>query len=172
MTRKKGKQRQYYRMTDTTTKFESFCRYLLFAHAFTGCDTTSAIHNFGQTSIFQTIAASPALQSPARKFYEKTSPEEIETIPFLSIFILHLIHYLLSENQNTSKCCYPIVLTSILQRYLHLQGQLTSMGYESTIRSKYRGILETQTSCYSIGAGNVILVSFQCIAIDLRNRFK
>ena len=77
MTRKKGQQRQYYRITDTTAKYRRFCQYLLFAHAFTGCDTTSAIHNFGKTAIYQKIEASPALQSIIGQFYEETSPEEI-----------------------------------------------------------------------------------------------
>ena len=55
----------------------------------------------------------------------------------LNSFVLHRKHYLLSENQNTSKWCYPIMLTSIFRRYLHLKGQFISMGYDSTIRSKY-----------------------------------
>ena len=54
-------------------------KYLLFAHAFTGCDTTSAIHNFGKTSIFKKLKDSVALTNIGDVFYEKFKmPEEID----------------------------------------------------------------------------------------------
>ena len=49
------------------TKFknlnEDIIRYLLFAHAFTGCDTTSTIHKFGKTTIFKKLNNLTSLQS-------------------------------------------------------------------------------------------------------------
>ena len=44
MTKKKGKQREYYKVSDVLNKPENAASkdFILFAHAFTGCDTTSA----------------------------------------------------------------------------------------------------------------------------------
>ena len=50
---KKEQRREYYNVTDILNTLENHViKYLLFALAFTGCDATSAIHNFGKTSIF------------------------------------------------------------------------------------------------------------------------
>ena len=49
-----------------------------FAHAFTGCDTTSAINNFGKTSIFKKLKDFVALTSIGDVSYEEfKAPEEI-----------------------------------------------------------------------------------------------
>ena len=51
MTRKKNKQREYYSVNDVIKNLnEDIICYPLFAQAFTGCDTTSAIHKFGKTT--------------------------------------------------------------------------------------------------------------------------
>ena len=44
-----------------STKKE-YLEHLLFYHAFTGCDTTSQIHNFGKKSIFSKLKMSKDLQ--------------------------------------------------------------------------------------------------------------
>ena len=55
-------------------------RYLLFAHAFTGCDTTSAIHRFGKLSIFKKLTSAQVSQI-ANEFYESEKlPEDIGDI--------------------------------------------------------------------------------------------
>ena len=41
----------------------------MFAHAFTRCDTTSAVHNFGKTSIFKKLKDSVALTNIGNFFY-------------------------------------------------------------------------------------------------------
>ena len=44
--------------------------YLLFVHAFTGCDTTSAIYQFGKTSIFKKLKNSKRLRNIADILYK------------------------------------------------------------------------------------------------------
>ena len=43
--------------------------FILFAHAATGCDTVSAIHNFGKISIFESLKESESLRRIAKSFY-------------------------------------------------------------------------------------------------------
>ena len=51
---------------------------MLFAHSFTGCDTTSAIYNFGKTKILEKIKLSSDVRVAAEKFYlESSIPEKI-----------------------------------------------------------------------------------------------
>ena len=77
-TRKKEQQRrECYNITDILNVVEDHViKYLLFAHAFTGCDTTSAIHNFGKTSIFKKLKDSIVLRNIADVFYEDLKPPE------------------------------------------------------------------------------------------------
>ena len=57
---------------------ELFIKYLLFAHAFTGCETPSVIHNFGKTYIFRKLKDSVALTNIGDVFYEEFKmPEEV-----------------------------------------------------------------------------------------------
>ena len=76
---KKEQRRECYNVTDILNALENHViKYLLFAHAFTGCDTTSAIHNFGKTSIFKKLKDSVALTNIGDDFYEEfKTPEEI-----------------------------------------------------------------------------------------------
>ena len=76
---KKEQRRECYNVTDILNALENHViKYLLFAHAFTGCDTTSAIHNFGKTSIFKKLKDSVALRNIGDVFYEEfKAPEEI-----------------------------------------------------------------------------------------------
>ena len=54
------------------------CKYLLSANAFTGCDTTSSIHNFRRASIFKKLDDFFALANTEDVFYEEfKAPEEI-----------------------------------------------------------------------------------------------
>ena len=76
---KKEQRRECYNVTDILNALENHViKYLLFAHAFTGCDTTSALHNFGKTSIFKNLKDSVALTNIGDVFYEEfKAPEEI-----------------------------------------------------------------------------------------------
>ena len=78
MTKHKNKSREYYVLPGVIDKLGKVdLQFLLFCHAFTGCDTTSAIHNFGKTSIFKKLQGSSKLQKLAREFYKENSPEKI-----------------------------------------------------------------------------------------------
>ena len=80
MTRKKASdQRVCYRIQDVLDESDTvIAEFILFAHAFTGCDTTSAIHNFGKQSIFTKLRSSASLREIARQFYVyNVSPQEI-----------------------------------------------------------------------------------------------
>ena len=99
MTKKKKQQREYYNVKDVIDKFYAdVVDYLLFAHAFTGCDTTSAIHMFGKTSIFRKLSASSALRSIADNFYnDLISPQEVGNATIRFFESLH------SASDNMSK---------------------------------------------------------------------
>ena len=55
MTRKKATdQRVCYKIQNVVnTSDDTLLDYMLFAHTFTGCDTPSALNNFGKTTIFK-----------------------------------------------------------------------------------------------------------------------
>ena len=75
MTLKKNKQREYIRVKDVIEKSgDHIVDYLLFAHVFTGCDTTLAIHKIGKTSFFKKLSTSSALRKTAATFYEDKPP--------------------------------------------------------------------------------------------------
>ena len=50
------------------TSDDTLLDYILFAHPFTGCDATSAIHNFDKTTIFTKLKNSNELKSTAELF--------------------------------------------------------------------------------------------------------
>ena len=78
MTRKKNKQREYIRVKDVIEKSgDHIVDCFLFTHAFTGCDTTSAIHKFGKTGLFKKLSTSSALRKTAATFHEDKLPEEV-----------------------------------------------------------------------------------------------
>ena len=70
MTRKKtSDQRVCYSIHDVLDDVEKVrVDVVLFAHAFTGCDTTSAIHHFGKESIFLKLESSKPLRTIAQQF--------------------------------------------------------------------------------------------------------
>ena len=74
MTKKKGQERSCYNVSQILERNKSIADIILFAHAFTGCDTTSSILNFGKTSIFKIAEESQEMQSLIKKFYEERSP--------------------------------------------------------------------------------------------------
>ena len=59
-----------YNINDITRSTKKEClEHLLFRHAFTGCDTTSQIHNFGKKSIFSKLKMSNDLHL-SEQFYQ------------------------------------------------------------------------------------------------------
>ena len=55
---------------------EDTCRHLLFAHAFTGCDTTCRPHGLGKIAILQKIQKNPILAQQADVFYGNNASHE------------------------------------------------------------------------------------------------
>ena len=110
MTRKKNKQREYIRVKDVTEKSgDHIVDYLLFAHAFTGCDTTSAIHKFGKTGLFKKLSTSSALRKTAATFYEDKLPEEVGNACIQLFELLHSPSYSLPQIRKTK---YEQMVTS------------------------------------------------------------
>ena len=89
MTKKKGKQRECYNVSEILQSNTRIGDFILFGHAFTGCDTTSAIHNFGKTSIFDKIESSTEIQSLVGEFYKENSPEKIGEVTIRLFELLH-----------------------------------------------------------------------------------
>ena len=75
--------------------------FILFGHAFTGCDCTSAIYNFGKTVIFEKLAKSQQLRSLARTFYDDKA--SVQSIGEASIKIFSMNHLLKSDGENMIK---------------------------------------------------------------------
>ena len=75
MTIKSNKdERVSYNINYITRSTKKEClEHLLFCHAFTGCDTTSQIHNFGKKSIFSKLKMSNDLQHLSEQFYQASA---------------------------------------------------------------------------------------------------
>ena len=52
---------------------KEYLEHLLFCHAFTGCDTTSQIQDFGKKSIFSKLIMSKYLQHLSEQFYQASA---------------------------------------------------------------------------------------------------
>ena len=64
--------------------------YILFCHAFTGCDTISAIHMFEKTSILAKLKGSSKLRNIADQFYLEDM--SVEDVGNAAICIFELLH--------------------------------------------------------------------------------
>ena len=92
MTRQKDQARNCYSISDIVNQgaFKTVLSYILFAHAFTGCDTTSAIHKFGKTAIFKKLDNSKQLRNIADIFYkDNQNPEQIGSATINFFEVLH-----------------------------------------------------------------------------------
>ena len=91
-------ERVSYNINDTirSTKKE-YLEHLLFCHTFTGCNTTSPIHNFGKKSIFSKLKMSKDLQHLSEQFYQASATQsmklEMQVFAFLNEFIQQLLTY-------------------------------------------------------------------------------
>ena len=117
MTCKKGsKQRECFNIKDITNNLDqSVIQYLLFAHAFTGCDTTSTIYEFGKIAVFKKMHESNHLKNLAAEFYNNNkSHEDIGNTAIASLNIrIHQLVILLhnQERKNMMKWLCQIALT-------------------------------------------------------------
>ena len=65
-------------------------QFILFAHAFSGCDTTSIIHKFGKTSILSKLKNSCDLRQVAEQFYlDDMDPQDIGNATVRLFELLH-----------------------------------------------------------------------------------
>ena len=70
--------RPEYRIKDVLENTDEWVKeFVLFAHAYLGCDTTSAIYNLGKISIFEKLKKSQSLRNCARKFFDDDASPEI-----------------------------------------------------------------------------------------------
>ena len=92
MTRKNDAEvRSCYRIQDIIDAPENVHgEYILFCHAFTGCDTISPIHIFGKTSILAKLKGSSKLRNIADQFYlEDMSVKDIGNATIRFFELLH-----------------------------------------------------------------------------------
>ena len=83
--------RSWYHIQDIIHASENVhIEYILFCHAFTGCDTISAIHMFEKTSILAKLKGSSKLRNIADQLYlEDMSVEDIENTTICFFELLH-----------------------------------------------------------------------------------
>ena len=79
------------RIQDIIDASENFhVEYMLFCHAFTGCETISAIHMFGKTSILAKLKGSSKLKNIADQFFFEDM--SVEGIGNATIHVFGLLH--------------------------------------------------------------------------------
>ena len=97
--------------------------HLLFAHAFSGCDATLQIHNFGKKSIFGKLKKSSGLLEIFRKIYSNSvtvSEESSVTIRFFELIYSPSFTLQKIRKQNTTQLLFQIVPKLILHYFLLL----------------------------------------------------
>ena len=125
-----------YNINDITRSTKKEClEHLLFRHAFTGCDTTSQIHNFGKKSIFSKLKMSKDLQHLSEQFYQASAT--VNEIGNASIQVFELLYSTTFNLQQIRKQKYVTMAASdrlILPFCHHLQGQHSFMAYGFTTK--------------------------------------
>ena len=138
---KKEQRRECYNVTDTLNALENHViKYLLFAHAFTGCDTTSAINNFGKTSLFKKLKDSVALTNIGDVFMKNSRrlrKSAMLVLVSLKRCIRHLTNCHKSEKEAMMKSSEQMAPVSAHYCYHHLQELHTTMDLVCTIKLKY-----------------------------------
>ena len=95
------KTRLQYRLSDIISATNNVTKeFILFGHAFTGCDCTSAIYNFGKTMIFEKFAKSQQLRSLAHLFYDENASAQSIGEPSIKMFSIIFSN---SETTETHK---------------------------------------------------------------------
>ena len=100
-----------YNINDITRSTKKEClEHLLFRHAFTGCDTTSQIHNFGKKSIFSKLKMSKDLQHLSEQFYQASAT--VNEIGNASIRVFELLYSTTFNLQQIRKQKYDTMAAS------------------------------------------------------------
>ena len=84
--------------------------HLLFCHAFTGCDTTSQIHNFGKKSVFSKLKISNDLQHLLEQVFQAIAT--VNEIERASIRVFELLYSTTFNLQQIRKQRYDIMAAS------------------------------------------------------------
>ena len=93
----------------SSTKKE-YLEHLLFCHAFTGCDTTSQIHNFRKKSIFSKFKMLKDIQHLSEQFYEASTT--VNEIGNASIRVFKLLYSTTFNLQQIRKQKYDTMAAS------------------------------------------------------------
>ncbi|KAG1667386.1 hypothetical protein GQR58_018489 [Nymphon striatum] len=110
MTTSKNSQRHCYRIQDIINELDDVVlTYLLFSHAFTGCDTTSVIHMFEKISISNKLKSLVFRTTASRLYYEDLSPEEVGSA---SIQLFELMHFSTHHLKQIRKHKYEELILS------------------------------------------------------------
>ena len=89
---------------------KEYLEHILYCHTFTGCNTTSQIHNFGKRSIFSKIKISNDLQHLSKKFYQNSAT--VNEIGNASIRVFELLHLASSNLQQIRTQKYDTMVVS------------------------------------------------------------
>ena len=112
MTKKKeNNERVCYSLHDVINNLDPLIiKFIFFAHVFTGCDTTSVIHNFGKQAIFPKFGASNKLQQIAQQFFLENI--SAETIGNASVCFFEELYSPVSSLQQIRKIKYHKMVSS------------------------------------------------------------
>ena len=114
-----------YNITEIVLKLGDMCRYILFLHAITGCDTTSAIYRQGKKKAFRVLKNSVHLQKCAATFNESTASKDM-LVSAGEQFMLSLYS---SAKSTTSldKHWHLSYLKSVARSPIHKEMQLAAL---------------------------------------------
>ena len=93
----------------SSTKKE-YLEHLLFCHAFTGCNTTPKIHNFGKKSIFSELKKSKDLQHLSEQIFQASAT--VSEIGNASIRVFELLYSTTFNLQQIRKQKYDTMAAS------------------------------------------------------------
>lgn len=105
----------FYKQTRKNVLYSSkdnsdFQKYILFAHAFSGCDSTSAIFNKGKKSIVTLIKKNEELQKLIRIFYKPD--QHIDDLYEIAEKLIKKLYGLVYEEQSLQELRYNSFVTA------------------------------------------------------------
>ena len=130
---------------------EEYIEHLLFCHAFTSCDTTAHLHNFGKKSILSKLKMSKDLQLLSKKFLPKQCHSQWNRKWNILIFwITSFVIFQLATNNN-AELLYHGCFQLILCFCHHLQGQHSFMASRFTTKLLFGKIWATSINNHCNG---------------------
>ena len=136
ITRQKDQARSCYSISETTNQ-----PYLLFAHAFTVCNTISAIHRFGKTLLSSKDWRIQKIWGKLQICSSKATRLPKRLVKQSSHSLRHYTHqsrpWLKFVNENTRIWSCQVAQKSTHLSFHHLQGQNSTMVLEYTIKIRF-----------------------------------